>query len=580
MSRLSLRAPLLAAAVAAFSPATAQAAPTPFGHECTPQAGFRSCPTTTLDQRVPSFDGTPIDVDVTLPPEGDGPFPTLLLLHGLGGNKGSFLKPSPTNPGYDAQSFAKAGYAVVTPTARGFGDSCGKPESRTAGCEQSFTRLDDIRYEIRDYQTLVGRLVDEGIAKPDAIGSTGISYGGGASTMLGYLKDRVRNPDGSYSPWTSPKGTPISLTAAWPRWLWTNGESIFLRNGRADAWSRTPTGVPTKAYAGGIFLVAFGGFTAETGGPVDTDVKRWKAGLDAGTLGAEVQPVLDNAYSFHGVASVPPPIDGPSPLLLQSGWTDALFPVGQSLAAYDRLRKVDPQFPVALQLADLGHNPGANHPADVAAFNRQGLQFLDSWLKGSAPKLRPGVATVFTMSCPSDAPAGGGPYAAPSYDKLTTRTVRMQTKSRLRISSAGASKELAAELNPLGATASHCSPHTPDKKNKAVVAGRVRRSFTLLGRPVITGRVATKGRYGQIIARLWDLNPRTNEQLMITRGAYRLADDEKGSFRFTLDGNGWKFAKGHRVVVELVGRDEPTYAPSPATWKATLSKVKVALPSR
>jgi fermentation-respiration switch protein FrsA (DUF1100 family) len=580
VSRLSLRAALLAAAVAAIAPATAHAAPTPFGHACTQQEGFRSCPTATLDQRVTSFDGTPIDVDVTLPAEGDGPFPTLLLLHGLGGKKDSFLKPSPTNPGYDAQSFAKAGYAVVTPTARGFGNSCGDPASRTQGCEQGFTRLGDMRYEIRDLQTLVGILVDQGVARPDAIGSTGISYGGGMSTMLAFLRNRVRMPDGSYAPWTSPSGTPISLTAAWPRWLWTNGESIFLRNGRADAWSRTPTGVPTKAYAGGIFTVAFGGFTAATGGPIDTDVKRWKAQLDAGTLGPEIQPTLDNAYTYHGVAGLTPAVDGPSPLLMQSGWTDALFPVGQSLAAYDRLRKQDAQFPVALQLADLGHNPGANHPSDVAAFNRQGLQFLDSWLKGTTTKLRPGLATVFTMSCPSNAPAGGGPYSAPSYGKLTTRIVRMQTKRRLRISSAGASKKLAAELNPLGGTASHCSPHSPDKRNKAQIVGRVRRAFTLLGRPVITGRVTTKGTYGQIIARVWDLNPRTNEQLMITRGAYRLEDDEKGSFRFTLDGNGWKFAKGHRVVVELVGRDEPTYNASPATWRATLTKVKVALPSR
>ena len=579
MSRVTLLA-AAALALAAIAPAAAHAAATPFGHECTPQEGYRSCPTTSLDQRVPSFDGTPIDVDVTLPPAGDGPFPTLLLLHGLGGTKRSFLTPSADNPGYDAPTFAKAGYAVVTPTARGFGDSCGRPESRTQGCEGGFTRLGDLRYEIRDIQTLAGILVDQGIAKPNAIASTGISYGGGMSMMLAYLKDRVRLPDGSFAPWTSPNGTPINLIAAWPRWLWSNGESILLRNGRADAWSRTPTGVPTESYAGGIFLVAFSGFTAPTGGPIDTDVRRWKAGLDAGTLGPEVQPILDNAFEYHGVAALPAPVDGPAPLLLQSGWTDALFPVGQSLAVYDRIRAAVPQADVALQFGDLGHAPGANNPTDTAVFNGEGARFLESWLAGTAPKLDPGAASVFLMRCPSGSPAQVEPITAPSYGELTTKTVRMRTKRRLRITSAGASKTLAAELNPLGPTASQCTPRSPDRRNKATVTGRVRKAFTMIGRPVVTGRVNTKGRYGQIVARVWDYNPRTGEQLLITRGAYRLEDDEKGSFRFTLDGNGWRFAKGRRVVLELLGRDEPTYRRSAASFTATLTKVKVALPAR
>ncbi|HEX8086954.1 MAG TPA: CocE/NonD family hydrolase [Solirubrobacteraceae bacterium] len=579
MSRLTL-ALLGAAAVAALAPAAAQAAATPFGHQCTPQEGYRSCPTTTLDQRVPSFDGTPLDVDVTLPPAGDGPFPTLLLLHGLGGTKTSFLTPDADNPGYDAPTFARAGYAVVTPTARGFGNSCGKPESRTQGCENGFTRLGDIRYEVRDLQTLVGILVDQGIARPDAVASTGISYGGGMSTMLAFLKDRIKLPDGTLVPWTSPNGTPIRLTAAWPRWLWTNGESIFLRNGRADAWSRTPTGVPTASYAGGIFLVAFSGFTAPEGGPIDTDVHTWKARLDAGTLGPEVQPTLDNAFTEHGVAALPPANGGPAPLLLQSGWTDALFPVGQSLAAYDRIRAADPLAPVALQFGDLGHAPGANNPTDTAVFNGQGARFLESWLLGTTAKLFPGTASVFLMRCPSGSPAQVEPITADNYKELTTKTVRMRTRRRLRIDSSGNSKALAEELNPLGSRASHCTPRSPDRRNKATIAGRVRRAFTMIGRPVITGRVNARGRYGQIDARLWDFNPRTGEQLLITRGAYRLEDDEKGSFRFTLDGNGWRFAKGRRVVVELTGRDEPTYRRSPATWRATLTKLRVALPAR
>ena len=581
MSRPPLAA--LAAAVALLVPAAPAAAqgPAPLGHACTPEDGVRVCPTTGLDDRVPSFDGTPLDVDVTLPPRGDGPFPTLLLLHGLGGTKTSFLKPSPTNPGYDARSFARAGYAVVTPTARGYGNSCGRPESRTAGCENGFVRLADMRYEVRDVQTLTGILVDQGIARPDAIGATGVSYGGGMSTMLAFLKNRIRLEDGNYAPWTSPNGTPISLAAAWPRWLWSNGEGIFIRNGRGT-WARNPTGVPTPAYAGGIFLTAFTGFVAPEGvGGITADIRGWKAQLDRGTLGPEIEATLDLAYSLHGVAGMTGaryPAGGPAPLLMQSGWTDALFPVGHSIAAYEEIRSRDPQAPIALQFGDLGHAPAANNVADTVLHNAQGAAFLDARLRGIGTGPPPGLVTAITMRCPAG--RGGTAYHAPSLDALTQRTIRFGRRRAVTITHRGASDRLAAELNPLGSRASPCTLRSPDRSNRRNTFSTRTRGITLLGRPVITGRARVFGRYGQVIARLWDLDPRTNRQRLITRGAYRFLRNQRGRFRFVLDGNGWRFERGHRIVVELVGRDEPTYDAAPEPFRATLSRLRVALPAR
>src|SRR5215213_8926555 len=81
----------VAACAALLTPAAASAAPpSPFGHPCTPQNGVLFCPAATLDDRVPSWDGVPIDVDVTLPESGDGPFPTIVMVHGLGGSKTNF----------------------------------------------------------------------------------------------------------------------------------------------------------------------------------------------------------------------------------------------------------------------------------------------------------------------------------------------------------------------------------------------------------------------------------------------------------------------------------------------------------
>ena len=57
MKKLLALIPVLALVL----PAAAQAAD-PFGHPCTAQNGVRFCPTATDAQRVPSWDGVPLDV--------------------------------------------------------------------------------------------------------------------------------------------------------------------------------------------------------------------------------------------------------------------------------------------------------------------------------------------------------------------------------------------------------------------------------------------------------------------------------------------------------------------------------------
>jgi predicted acyl esterase len=102
----------------------------------------RFCPTDTsnlpsVDNRVASFDGPPLDVDVTLPATGDGPFPTIVMLHGLGNDKTTFEQPwADGNIAYDYTNvdYAQRGHAVVNYTARGFANSCGTPQSFTPSC--------------------------------------------------------------------------------------------------------------------------------------------------------------------------------------------------------------------------------------------------------------------------------------------------------------------------------------------------------------------------------------------------------------------------------------------------------------
>jgi predicted acyl esterase len=122
----------------------------------------RFCPTAdagagrTVDG-VQSFDGAPLDVDVTLPSVGNGRFPTIVMFHGWGGDKTSFEAATPegtTTETYHWNNnfYAQRGYAVVNFTARGFGHSCGggPAADHSGACANGYIRLDDTRYEAHD----------------------------------------------------------------------------------------------------------------------------------------------------------------------------------------------------------------------------------------------------------------------------------------------------------------------------------------------------------------------------------------------------------------------------------------------
>src|SRR4051812_26396898 len=90
----------LLALAAALAPA-ARADVQPFGTlACAPRDDVRFCEGST-DTRVPSWDGVPLDVNVTLPAQGDSGLPLVVLLHGWGGHKQGFA---------DSKPWAERGY--------------------------------------------------------------------------------------------------------------------------------------------------------------------------------------------------------------------------------------------------------------------------------------------------------------------------------------------------------------------------------------------------------------------------------------------------------------------------------------
>jgi fermentation-respiration switch protein FrsA (DUF1100 family) len=582
----------IAGCLLAAVPSLASAELSPFGHTCKAQDGVRFCPSETLAQRVPSFDGVPLDGDVTLPPTGKGPFPTIVMLHGWEGNKTSFESSTPLGDGnetYDYNNiyYAQHGYAVVNYSARGWGNSCGTLESReAAGCSEGWIRLADQRYEARDTQYLLGLLVDEHIAKANALGVTGISYGGGQSIELAYLKNQIRLPDGEFAPWTSPKGVKLEITAAFPRWPWSDLVAALEPNGRfldseiaPPGQSREPIGVEIQSYNTGLYALGQAdGYIAPPGLDPEADLTKWYALTNAGEpYELEAQAIANQLYTYHqgyGLAGKP------AALLLESGWTDDLFPPEQSLRVYNAVRAQKGY--AALMVGDLGHSPAANKENTDHAFNEEGSKFFEAKLQHTGTAPASGSVTAYTQTCPTTAP-GGGPFTASEWSKLHPHTVTLGSSAPQSLTSAGGNPAIAADLDPIllgeepesaGACTTVKAETEPDTANYTMLS----KGFTLMGMPTVTGAIKTLGPFGELDSRLWDVLP-DGEQRLVSRGVYRLTENQTGTVTFQLHGNGYEFAAGDTVKLQLLGRDAPYYRASNGAFSIEVSNLTVSLPT-
>jgi len=572
-------------ALPAGASAKARPEPAPFGHACKAQDGVRFCPTETLAQRVPSFDGVPLDVDVTLPASGGGPWPTIVMMHGWGQNKTAFEAATPAGNGndtfdYNNVYYAQQGYAVVNYSARGWGNSCGTAASRegTPGCDEGWIRVSDQRYEARDTQTLLGELVDERIAKRGRLGVTGGSYGGGQSIELAYLKNRIRLADGEFAPWTSPKGVKLAITAAYPRVPFSDLVGALLPNGRfldseiaPPEQSREPLGVALQSSLSLLtFLV---GYVAPTGKDPEAEPTRWFSLFDAGEpYTPEEQAIANQIYTYHQGYGLP---GKPAPMLLQSGWTDDLVPPEQSLRVYNAVRKEHGE--VALQIGDLGHSRGANKENTDRAFQEQAAGFFAAELKHEGEPPAAGSVSAYTQTCPTSAP-GGGPFTASSWSALHPHTLSFGSAASQSFTSAGGNAAIAKAFDPEAGTTDACKTVKAETEPNTANYTMTSAGFTLMGMPTVTASVNTQGPFGQIAARLWDVLP-TGEQRLISRGVYRLTEDQHGTIVFQLHGNGYEFASGDTVKLQLLGRDAPYYRASNGTFTVEVSNLTVSLPT-
>jgi len=593
---------ILALSTAATALAAGTAAAQPLGlDDCGPAHGIYQC-----HGLVRTWDGIPLDTTVILPREGARRLPLVAEIHGFGNSKYEYLDPGETAYTDNAFAWARDGYAVLTYTARGLWGSCGTPESRTANpgpCADGYIHLADVRYEVRDTQTLIGRLVDSGYVAPRRIGVTGDSYGGGQSSMLAALSDRTMLPNGRLVQWRSAAGTPLRIAAAAPVIPWTDLIYAVAPNGRTlthtvTPWKAdtSPVGVVKQSVASVIFAAAqFAtgpgqpvgepfvpgrpmGYLAPPGTSFESDVSAWLSRATAGEPydDASGRATVATLRRYHSAYYVPP-TRRPPPLFIAAGFTDDLFPADESIRFVNRIERRWPRLPTSLFLGDFGHQRAANKPRQRAHLLRAIHRWFDHYLRGRGKAPAEG-ALAYTQTCPRPA-RSAAPFRAPAFARLAHSEVRRVFRGVRTVTSDGGDAGAGAATDPVSGGGDACAvvrfPPAEGTSRGSILA---RRPFTLVGAPTLTARLRVDGQPGiaQLAGRLWDLAP-DGGRILVARGFYR---PHEGANVWQLHPGAWRFRRGHRAQLELLGRDAPFGRPSNAPFEVRVSRLRLRLPVR
>jgi hypothetical protein len=539
------------------------------------QIGQRWCGSS-AGTTVPSFDGTPIDVSMAFPAESgpDTSFPVVAVYPGWGSTKIALSNGA-------IQRWINQGYAVFTMTNRGWGSSCGTPSKpantvKPPPCEHGYIHLMSRRYEVRDAQTMLGKLADEGIINPQEIGVNGGSFGGGMSLELASLKDRVELENGELIPWMSPGGKAMKIAAATPEYPWTDIATALDPNGSSlDYVTNDPYGGINHEFRFGIeknnwntTLYNAGaalGYYGPAGDP-EANLTEWhnfnsKGGpYDGEPLTAQQEQYLPNHGSYYT-----PLTEAPAPTFIENGWNDDLFPVDETVRYYNKVRSAYPNQAIKLYYMDLGHQPRSGTAcstcttfSDVVAMQNQQYQWFKYYVKGEGPEPTEahGGVTALTSHCPVE--GTGTEYRAANWASLAPGEVRSTGASEKTIASPATAPANAFTSGTICTTqAAADNPSAAEYRVPAAPAG----GYTIAGSSTVIGEFSAPGANDQVIARLYDENPSAGTEQLIGRAILRPLNPGGGFTKtvFQLHPQAWLVAAGHVVKLELLTADS-TYA--------------------
>lgn len=587
---------------------------------------------------VPSFDGMPLSVDVTVPCRGAARAqPTVVMAHGFTDDKTVWeetgksdtveSKDRPqSNSRWNNIWFASRGYVVLTYTARGWRDSCGPSTPGATGSTpapqcapfQHWIHLDDKRWEVRDAQWLAAALVQSGLADPRRLAITGGSYGGGPASMGALLANRIAcggaavpptlgldpcagKADGELVPWTTPDGA-LTLTWAAALPLYTFGDliQVLAPNGRgSDGWERAPPdgdhtkpfGVPLASTVSGLLLIGnLTGTFARPGGDPDADIVTTTNRLLAGNPFSPTEPLVAagiRAYrEFKSPVTTAP--QGRVPIFWVQGFTDALFPGSEALMMMNHVRATSPNYPFKLFLGDLGHDYTGERQDEWDLVKGQMNEFIDHYLRPDRTPRRPAfdVGATITRCLDHDAPLRY--VSAMQWHDLHPRHATLVstepgTTSTDRAGPAGlATDPISTATLPGPNSYKGCRIMRPSQADPTVATYEfpLTKDLVLMGGPVVEVDFDSSGADVPLSVRLWDVAGDGSAQGLVTRGTYRVSQGPAAgaNARFQIAPQGYRFPAGHRIKVEVTANDSPYYQASNVQAEVTLHRLELTLP--
>jgi len=529
---------------------------------------------TVRNLRIPVTDGPANNQHVLLDasfftPAGRGRVPAVLLAHGFGETKKA-VRP-------EAEQLARAGFAVLTWSARGFGKSTGQ------------VALDSPDYEVKDVEQLVSWLARQPRVLLDhpgdpRVGIAGASYGGAIALLAAAYDHRI--------------------DAIVPQITWNNLATALFPNA---AGGDPAGGVFKKQWTGLLFAQGAVGFGQPAGGHA--------AGLPAGSAAAaecgRFLPAVCAAYQQVATTGRPTPqairllmraspasvasrIDVPT--LLIQGENDSLFGLDQADANYQAIRRNGA--PVDMVWFAGGHDGGNQETGRIDALTRQ---WLDRWLMPPNRPFRPPAgglrghpaagtgqpAFAVTRSLGIDPTSGNQVLAtatAPAYPGLhgIRRTlVRLSGPAQTVVRPAGGSPASISVFPGLGALGATGLTFDMPGQSASFASAPLPSPLQVTGEPVVRIRVTGSGPV-PLFAKLYDVDQAGNTTLPYQLAAPLRVTGAAGGRVLTvaLPAIDYQFAAGHRLRLTLTTTDFAYATPAAAAaYRVSLAGPGVSVPS-
>ncbi|WP_437092664.1 alpha/beta fold hydrolase [Streptomyces sp. enrichment culture] len=475
------------------------------------------------DRVVTVGDGVRIDTSYfTAGP--DGRRPAVLLGHGFGGSKDDVRQ--------QAEDLARDGYAVLTWSARGFGESTGR------------IGLNDPEGEVADVSRLIDWLADRPEVELDKagdprVGMAGASYGGAIALLTAGHDDRVDA--------IAPAVTYFDLA-----------DALF------------PNGVFKKLWAG-VFVNSGGG--CERFEPALCAMYQRVA--ESGTPDARARELLQ-ARSPSAVADR---IDVPA--LLVQGQSDSLFPLGQADAAAQAIRANGA--PVGVDWIAGGHDGG---DPETSRVQQRVRAWFDRYLKGDQG-VDTGPAFRVTRTGGVDSTDGEAQLRGASADRYPGlenggRSFPLTGREQSFANPAGANPPAVsalpglggsgglAQLSSLGVGVSLDFPGQHARFESAPVAGDLR----ITGAPKVTVHVTSTSEDAVLFGKVYDVGPDGGQQVLPSQLVAPVRVEGAGAGKdvtLTLPAVDHEVRKGHRLRLVLASTDLGYASPAaPATYTVSL----------